>query len=384
MQQTLCKYPLAQVNYGTEEIEAVIDALRAGQTTAGPRVKQFEQQFAGYIGGRHATMVNSGSSADLVVMLGLGTPDFHDEILVSAVTWPTQVWACLLAGYRVRLVDVDPETLQMSTADTLSKIDRRTKGIFLVHLLGAVGNLDPFLKLQQPNDLSLTIIEDCCEALGAKWRKQHVGTFGSASAFSFFFSHLISTMEGGMVVTHDDRLARDHKLLRNHGWEPQKDYRYWFPSWGLNVRPTEVQGAFGCVQLGRIENFRAARMRNVSRLAERTYQRFPSFLQGCHVLPECEPSWHGFPLVVLPDSPVSRDTLCARLEEDGIETRPIVAGNLARQPAICQHADRIAMGPLPGADQIHNHGFYIGVPSFDDESGIDYVGDIFARALDQA
>jgi len=374
MLQTTTKYPLAHVNYGTEEIEEVLDTLRSGQTTCGPRVRRFEQQFGEYVDAPYATMVNSGSSADLVVALGLGKPEYRDEILISAVTWPTQVWACLMAGYRVKLVDVDPDTLQINTADALSKIDRHTKGIFLVHLMGAVGDLDPFLKIQNKNDLSLTIIEDCCEALGATWKGQHVGTFGAASAFSFFFSHLLSTMEGGMVVTRDEHLGHDHKLLRNHGWEPMKDYRYWFPSWGQNLRPTEVQAAFGNVQMTKLDAFRAARKRNVAHLAERTYERYPDWLQGCRVLPECEPSWHGFPLMVTTTAPFGRDALCAYLEEQGIETRPIVAGNLARQPAICQHADKIATGPLTGADMIHDFGFYIGTPSFDDDHGVEYVG----------
>jgi len=120
-------YPLARVNYGVEEIDAVTRTLNSGQTTCGRQVWQFENEFARYVGGDHAIMVNSGSSADLILALALGAPDSRDTILIPAVTWPTQVWSCLMAGYRVRLVDVDPHTLQMDTAAALSKIDRHTK-----------------------------------------------------------------------------------------------------------------------------------------------------------------------------------------------------------------------------------------------------------------
>lgn len=369
------RYPLAHVTYGDEEIDAVITTLRSGRTTCGQRVAAFEQQFAAYVGRKHAIMVNSGSSADLLIAHGLGPANEGDEILVPAVTWPTQIWSCVMAGYTVRLVDVDPATLQMDADDLRRKINSRTRAVFLVHVLGNVGDVAALAPVMHP--WPVAILEDCCEAMGSRWRGQHVGTFGRAAAFSFFFSHLLNTMEGGMVVTDIALDARDYRLWRAHGWEPKADYPFWFPTWGLNVRPTELQGAFGNVQMTRLEVFMAARSRNYARLADATYKAWPQYLSGAKVLPECEPAWHGFPLLVASQSPFGKVELCRYLDDHGVETRPIIAGNFARQP-IAQDHPRIIADDLPGADRIHNDGLYIGISSFDDPDGTAYVGEVVA------
>lgn len=371
------KYPLAHPNYGEDEIQAVVDTLRAGRTTCGPRVQEFERQFASYVGSKQAVMVNSGSSADLLVAFGLGEPDHRDEILIPAVTWPTQVWSCLTAGYKVRLIDVDPVTLQMNTNDLARNVSDKTRAVFLVHLLGCVGDIDLIKRIIKPYDID--IIEDCCESLGSRWRGQHVGTFGNASAFSFFFSHLLNTMEGGMVVTNSD--DKPYRLLRSHGWEPQPDCRFWFPTWGFNLRPMEIQGAFGCTQMAKLKTFHAARHHNARLLTEIICTENSSWLRTAAVLPDCEPVFHGFPILTW--DATLKAPLCSYLEQHGIETRPIVAGNLARQHAVTDmHSGRVMYGPLTGADVIHDCGFYIGVSSFNDDNGIAHVSDVLSSFYD--
>lgn len=364
------RYPLARVTYGAEEIAAVMECLNAGQTTCGARVKQFEESFARYVGRDHAVMVNSGSSADLLVAYGLGQGNGEDEVLIPAVTWPTHVWAAVQAGYDVRLVDVDSETLQFSVSDLADKVCSYTKTIFPVHVLGAIGNMDVLGEIAAT--AKLKVIEDCCEALGSRWRGQHVGTFGQAAAFSFFFSHLINTMEGGMVVCDSPEDDRQYRLWRAHGWEPEPDRHFNFSTWGMNLRPLEISGAFGSVQLGKLQQFKHAREINHARLTVWTESKF---LRQIKVLPECEPSWHGFPLMIAEDAPFTRVGLCRWLELHGIETRPIIAGNLARQKAI-QDCDRVICGPLPGADAVHERGFYIGLASFDDPEGCGHVASV--------
>lgn len=365
------RYPLAQVTYGEAEIGAVLATLRAGQTTCGPEVANFEDRFAQYVGREHAVMVNSGSSADLLIAYGLGHASIGDEVLVPAVTWPTQVWSCVMAGYIVRLVDADPNTLQMDLDDLERKIGPRTKAIFPVHVLGACGDMDRLVSIAATHNLK--VIEDCCEALGTRWRGQHVGTFGQAAAFSFFFSHVLNTMEGGMVVCDDDATAREYRLRRSHGWEPTKDHRFWFPTWGLNVRPTELQGAFGNVQMGKLTGHIQNRLQNAWRLSLWVPNEH---IRGIQTLSQCSPSWHAFPLMVEEGAPFTRDDLCRYLDEHGIETRPIIAGNLVRQPAMWDevriHHDRL----LPGADAIHDRGLYLGLASFDDVEGTAYVADV--------
>lgn len=367
------RYPLAYVTYGNKEIDAVMKTLRAGQTTCGPRVAEFESAFAKRVGREHAIMVNSGSSADLLVAFGLGPADEGDEVIIPAVTWPTQVWSCIMAGYRVRLADVLPGSLQVSLDSVSANVNSHTRAIFAVHVLGNVGNMDGLVHIA--NDRNLKVVEDCCEALGSLWDGKSVGTFGSAAAFSFFFSHLLNTMEGGMVVTDSDVAAHNYRLWRSHGWEPKTEYRFWFPTWGLNIRPTEVQGAFGSVQLARMGEFRAARQINAASLAAYTWALYPGLLDGISVSDKCDPAWHGFPIMVSDAAPFTRTEFCQHLEAHGIETRPIVAGNLASQPAI-QSDGRVLYGELPGADRVHSQGFYIGVASFIDTTGTAYVAQV--------
>jgi CDP-6-deoxy-D-xylo-4-hexulose-3-dehydrase len=342
-------------------------------------VEDFERAFAAYVGAPHAVMTNSGSSADLLCALGLGRAAPHrDQVLVPAVTWPTQVWACVLAGYRVRLVDVNPATLQLDLDDLERKANPNTRAIFAAHILGNVGDMARLTGLAA--ELGVPVLEDCCEALGARWRGRHVGTFGSgtggtAGAFSFFFSHVLSTMEGGMVVTDSPMAARRSRLWRTHGWEPRPGDHFHFPEWGMNVRPTEVQGAFGGVQLARLDGFLAARARNFARLDDQTARRYPDLLSVPAVLPGCQPAWHAFPLLVANGAPFTRDALCAYLEACGVETRPVVAGNLARQPSVARHP-RVLSGDLPGADAVDRRGFYLGLASEDDEAGTAYVGEV--------
>lgn len=374
----MMRYPLAHVTYDQYEIDAVVKCLNDGQTTCGKQVAEFENKFAAYVGRDNAIMVNSGSSADLLVAFGLGMGNGKEEILVPAVTWPTQVWSCLLAGYKVRLVDVDPHTLQFDCDDLERKINSHTKAIFPVHVLGNVGNMDFLLALANKNDLD--VIEDCCEALGSTWRDKHVGTFGQAAAFSFFFSHLISTMEGGMVVTNSWSDSRLYRLWRSHGWEPKKNYRFWFTTWGFNIRPTELQGAFGCIQIDKIEHFRKSRQSNYDLLSTEIYNEWNIYLDDITILPGCRPAWHGFPVMVNKDAPFTRDDLCEYLDKHNIENRPIIAGNIARQPAVMNDS-RVICGELPGADEVHNRGFYIGLPSFDDSNGTKYVIEVFDKFM---
>lgn len=370
------RYPLARVTYGPEEIKAVTACLEAGRTTMGPCVAGFESAFAAFVGSRSAVMVNSGSSADLLCAFSLGAPGERDEVVVPAVTWPTQVWACILAGYRVRLVDVDPETLQMDgvALRQAARAHPQIGTVFLTHLLGSVGDLTPIIEAVDDHDL--VVIADCCEALGARWGGAHVGLLGDAAAFSFFFSHLLTTMEGGMVVTDDDETAHRLRLWRAHGWEPQPGNHFHFPSWGMNLRPTEPQGAFGIVQLTRIEDFMAARARNFGRL-QQAIDPWQDWLRTVRWPQETNPSWHAFPILLTAAAHFRKPVLCAYLEARGIETRPIVAGNLARQPAVAHHP-RIDAGPLPGADVVHERGFYIGLSSQDDEEGTGYVASVLA------
>ena len=218
------------------------------------------------LGCPEAIMVNSGSSADLLIAFALVNPQTKylnpgDEILVPSVTWPTQLWSLMMAGLKIRFVDTDPYTLNMDLNDLENKIGPNTRAISLVHLMGNPCDMDRVRAICQKHNLIL--IEDCCEALGAEFKGKSVGTFGLAGSFSFFFSHHITTMEGGMIICRDQSLSDLFRLLRAHGWgrnakyiKPQSqnglDPRYMFLNWGFNVRPTELQASFGLEQLQKV------------------------------------------------------------------------------------------------------------------------------------
>ena len=382
-------YPLSMATYDVEEVLAAVDSLCSFRTTMWDKTQAFEDRFAADImGGGQAVMVNSGSSADLLIAFAAVNPAVGalqpaDEVLVPAVTWPTQLWSLLMAGLRIRFVDCDPRTFNVNLADLESKIGPQTRAISLVHLMGNPCDMDVVTRLCTQHDLVL--FEACCESLDAKWKGRPVGTFGFAGAFSFFFSHHITTMEGGMMTTPDPELADVLRLLRAHGWArnmrsvpaegaPGVDPRYTFLNWGFNVRPTELQAGFGLAQLDRLPGFQANRRSNAQRFAD-GIAKHADVLHLMEVSTGGECSWFALPMLVKPDGPFTRDELVAHLELEGVETRPIVAGNLLRHP-VAGLFEGMRREELPIADLIHDTGFYVGLHPIDAAENIDRLLDL--------
>jgi|DEB19_MinimDraft_3_1074340.scaffolds.fasta_scaffold11615_2 CDP-6-deoxy-D-xylo-4-hexulose-3-dehydrase len=383
-------YPLAEPTYGVDEVLEAIDSMVNFKTSMWEKVRMFEDEFGSKYGG-HAVMVNSGSSADLLIAFALlqksgGSLSPGDEILVPAVTWPTHLWSLVMAGFKVRLIDIDLTTLNFDLVNLESQITPLTKGIFIVHLLGNTGNLGGLIKLCK--DRNLILLEDCCEALGTKYENRFVGTFGLASSFSFFFSHHLVTMEGGMILTQSEEFARRCRLLRAHGWtrniynssssnEVSIQDKYRFINWGFNVRPTELQAGFGIEQLKKIENFHQARKFNAEYLAERI-KKYHRYILTVTPREETQPSYFAFPIVLQNGADFVLKELTDFLEENGVETRPVVAGNLARQPAMSNFPE-ISYDDLSNSDYVHNNGFYIGIHPEIDEAKIAKVANVIDR-----
>jgi CDP-4-dehydro-6-deoxyglucose reductase, E1 len=391
-------YPLSLATYGLEEILEAIDSMCSFRTSMWEKTAAFEAEFARHIGCGEAVMVNSGSSADLLLAFSLidpGKPHLRpkDEVLVPAVTWPTQIWSVLMAGLQPVLVDIDPSTLNMDFDKAEELINERTKALFLVHLMGNPCDMDRATALCEKYDLLL--MEDACEALGATYRDRRLGAWGLAGSFSFFFSHHITTMEGGMIVCDDPVLADQFRALRAHGWvrdqhnkslhfehgEETSDPRYTFINWGFNVRPTELQAGFGLRQLERLPLFEALRAKYAARFQE-FLERWKEWLAMPETCPEATPSWLGLALKVNRDAPFTRNQLTSFLETSGVETRPVVTGNIARQP-VMRHFPEIVRGSLEGADEIHDRGFYIGLSPMQQESAIDRLEETFAGFLEK-
>ncbi|KRY47101.1 Lipopolysaccharide biosynthesis protein RfbH [Trichinella britovi] len=372
-------HPLSVPTYGVDEVMNCLDSLLKFQTTMGPKVKGFERNFAKAIGVRHAVMVNSGSSADLLCSMALTMASGKmlnpgDEILVPALTWPTQIWSPLLAKLNVQLVDVDPVTLNTTPEIVEKAIGPKTKALFIVHLMGNVTDMDRMVEIC--NKHNLILLEDCCESLGAKYRGRHVGTFGLAGAFSFFFAHHIVTMEGGMVVTNDDQFADNVRVLRAHGWTRDLntkfqnlntiDPRFLFIDSGFNLRPTELSGAFGEIQLQRMPIFLKRRLSVYEAFSDYISKHLANYLSMPKVHDHVEPSWFSLPILIniqaALEAGFTKKDLIDYLEKAGIETRPVLIGDIRKQP-VAEHFQFIRDSHLPGVEYIDNNAFVIGLHS---------------------
>lgn len=344
------EYPLAVPTIAEEEIQAATDVLRSGQTTMGEKVEQFEEEFARYVGSPHAVMVNSGSSADL---LAAYATDTAGEVIVPVVTWPTHVWSWEQSGATVKFCDTDGIN---TTADLIkSRTTPQTRVISIVHLMGVPCDMEEIVSLVSHHGWILH--EDCCEALGASYDyarmgKKSVGWTADVASWSFFFSHQMTTMEGGMVTTPYPETVKKLKALRSHGWNRHySEERYTFTGEGFNLRPTEVAAAIGLVQLSKLDDMNAARTKNY-REFERKLLKHPNIYLPT-VPFSATPSWFGVPMFIKR----GRDDLAKYLEAEGVETRPILAGNLARQPGF----RGFYFGKTPGADKVSEQGLFVGL-----------------------
>lgn len=374
---------LNRPTFGSEEVVEAIESLLSTWVTMGEKVERFERRWAEYVGTNHATMVNSGSSANLLAMEALARDRIGrgDEVIVPAVSWSTTLFPVLDVGAKPVLVDVDPETYTLDVEAFAEAITDDTAGVVPVHLLGNPCEMDPILELAEDHDLA--VMEDCCEAHGAKYRGRNVGTFGDVGTFSFFFSHHISTIEGGMVVTDRAAYRDSTRMARAHGWtrdlddeshsaaNPDIDERYLFASRGYNLRPTEIQGAFGIHQLAKLEPFVEKRRENASYLTERL-ERYDEYFDLLSERDGTRCSWFAYPLLVEESAPFDRDDLQEHLEDNRIETRPVLAGDLTRQPVM----DRIPHrrdGDLDGAGRLHFSGLFVGNHHGLDRPRLEYI-----------
>ena len=369
------RLPLHVPSYGADEVNEAIASLLTTQITMGEKVRRFETLWAEYLGVRHAVMVNSGSSANLVAAAVLVNPAFPDrlrpgdEVIVPAVAWSTTYYPLVNVGLVPVLVDVDLDTFTLDPAAVERAIGPRTRAMMPVHLLGNPCDMRALGDLARRHRLH--VIEDTCEAHGARFEGRPVGTFGVMGTFSFYFSHHISTIEGGVVVTNDDLVADLSRMLRAHGWtrdvrkkpdvpNPGIDERFLFVNLGYNFRATEVQGAFGIHQVPKLEGFIRQRRENVEDL-NAALRKYSEWLMECPGRDGggSRSVWFGYPITVRPGAPFSRDDLTRFFESRGIETRPIMAGNFQEQPAIKLFEHRIA-GPLPNSALIMRQSFFIG------------------------
>jgi len=352
----------------------------SNKLSMGDEVLKFETSFANWQGRSHSVMVNSGSSANLVILqalLNLGRLSKGDRVGVSAVTWATNVMPVIQLGLVPVLIDVNLASLNVSSEE-VRKHDIRC--LFITHLLGFHGDIDVISEYCKSKDILL--LEDTCESLGTICNGKKLGNFGLASSFSTFVGHHMSTIEGGLIATDDEELNQMIRMVRAHGWdrnvtqEQRTELRtkwdindfygpYTFYTLGYNVRPMELQGLIGSIQLKYVDEANENRKRSYARV-------FDSIDSKDLMLPNQHVS--AFAIPVICSSPEIRDEYVKKCKTLGIETRPIVAGNMNRQPFFKEY---VSEKLLPVADKIHTCGFYM--PNHPDltDSEIDYLSGVF-------
>jgi CDP-4-dehydro-6-deoxyglucose reductase, E1 len=388
------RIPLIKQPYGNEEILESIDSLISGNVTMGKKVKQFEQDFAKYIGMKHAIMVNSGSSANLLALEALvaqGRLKKGDEIITPAVTWATTVFPIANVGAVPVIVDVELDTFDINPKEIEKAITPKTKAIMLVHLLGNPCKMQEIIRIALQNNL--IIIEDACESHGAEYYGKKTGSFGEMSTFSFYYSHHITTIEGGMILTNNDTLSDLLKSLRVFGWIRELDSKdiisrqypdlnpmFLFLNVGYCFRPTEIQGAFGIHQLKKLDNFVEIRRKNAEYLNSKL-KKYDKYLQLHLERDNTKHCWFGYPITIKSNSPFARKNLIAHLEEAGIETRPIMTGNIVCHPAMTL-IDYKFSGPLSNADVITNNSFFFGNHQGICFEDLDYIVDTISSFMD--
>lgn len=335
---------LASSTWGEEERSAVLRVLNSGYVTMGREVSRFEKAYADYVGSKYCVMVNSGSSANLLMVAAYTLRHGPGTVVVPALGWSTSYFPFQQYGWKLHFVDVDRETFNYDLVGLWQAVERYEDPLILS--INILGNPNEYLGFPR----KCHILEDNCEAMGAQYEGRMTGTFGLMASHSTYFAHHICTGEGGMVTTDDEYFYHMLLSLRSHGWtrhlpegnalrEPVESWRFILP--GYNVRPTEFMGAVGLEQLKKLPEFVKARRENA--------ERFPWPKQR----EIGESSWYGFGMIT--DDP---EALRAHLEERKIEHRPVICGNFLRHPA-ARWLDYVS-DDLPNADFIHTNGVMIG------------------------
>lgn len=387
------EYKLCDNPWDNEELSAIQSVIDSDMYTMGKKVAEYEKKFAEKFGTKYAVMVNSGSTANLLAIASLvysGRLERGSEIIVPAVSWSTTYAPLEQYGMKLIFVDINRNTLNLDIDAVKHAITDKTKMIFAVNLLGNSNEYDELLEICYKSNIIL--IEDNCESLGAKYKGKYLGTIGLIGTFSTFYSHHICTMEGGMVVTKDKELYEYMLAIRAHGWTRnlpedsiiyEKNKEAFYESFnfivpGFNLRPLEMEGAIGIKQLQKVDKMIDNRRSNAYYFLDKMKK-----YDNIRVQKEIgESSWFGFALVLTGNLKNKRTGLVKFLRNNNIECRPIVAGNFTRNPVI-KYMDYHISGELVNADEIHDHGLFIGNHSSNNNAQVDYFVEVLDSFIKQ-
>jgi len=371
------KYPLGYNTWNEKEKKSVIKVLDSGFFTMGKKVKEFEIKFAKYFGSKYATMVNSGSSANLLMLSVLKNykkilkkkNTKKPNIIAPTIGWSTSYYPICQNGFKINFVDVDINTLNIDADEVEKSIDKNTVAILAINLLGNPCNFNKLKKIAKKNNLIL--LEDNCESLGAKYKNKYCGTHGLMGTHSLFFSHHMQTMEGGVILTNDRNINDFLKSLRAHGWcrdLPKKNKLYKksndkfkdhfvFITPGYSLRPLEMEAGVGLVQLKKLEKFMKIRERN-SKIFQNLFQN-KSWCKIQKQEKNSASSWYGFNLILTGKLKNKRKMIVDKLQKNKIEVRPTMTGNFLNNPVL-KYLDYKAIGNFKKSDYIDKNGFFVG------------------------
>ena len=381
------RYELLENGFTNEDISIGKKVLNSKRITMASNTRNFEVDFAKKIGAKYALMVNSGSSANLLATFAAGnilrkkSLKRGDEILIPALCWSTSLWPLVQFGLKPVFVDIDYKTLNVDINDLQKKITKKTKGIMLINVLGISSDLKQISKIAKQKNL--IVIEDNCESLGSKLNNKYLGTFGDFGTFSFYYSHQITSGEGGMVVC---KKKEDYDILfalRSHGWlggtrfykrnlssyneyarkNPNLDSRYIFVNSGFNLRPTDIQGAIAHNQFKRLNKLKKQRNDNRDRIIKSLKQskNWNDQFSFIEVPKRIEPSWMGLPILINEKYKEKKLKFVNYLDNIGIETRPIISGNFLNHPAAKLYKLDKNKKTFKNSQKVQELGFIIGL-----------------------
>lgn len=399
--------PVSGKVFDNEEIDNAIKVARDGWWTEGEFTKKFERDFSQFTGLRYVSLVNSGSSANLVALASLTSKVFGerrlqagDEFITTAVAFPTTVNPGIQYGLTPIFVDCVLDNLNIDVSKIEKAITKKTKLIMVAHTLGIPYDLKKIVKLAKK--YNLWIIEDCCDALGSKYDGKLVGTFGDIATFSFYPAHQISMGEGGAVTTQNSLIhksirqfrdwgrdcwcdtGKDNTCRKRFGWKLGElpygyDHKYSYSQIGYNLKLTDFQAAIGVAQLKKLPYFIKKRKENYQSLYDffKKYEKYFILMKTGKIE---DPCWFGFPAIVRPGAPFTRNEFTEYLEKNKIGTRNVFSGNLLRHPAYLDLKYKTA-GKIINADIVMNNAFWLGVWPGINEEMMGYVKKTIERFI---
>lgn len=403
--------PVSGKVFDEEEINNAIEAARDGWWTEGRWTKEFEREFKKFLGINYVSLVNSGSSANLVALSSLTSSVFGerqlkagDEFITCSVAFPTTVNPGLQYGLKPIFIDAELDTLNIDISKIEKAITKKTKLIMVAHTLGKPYNLDKIMRLSKK--YNLWVIEDCCDALGSKYDGKLVSSFGDIATFSFYPAHQMTMGEGGAVVTNNSLIhksirqfrdwgrdcwcdtGKDNTCRKRFGWKLGElprgyDHKYIYSQIGYNLKSTDFQAAIGVAQLKKLPGFIKKRQENYKTLYD-FFNKYKKYFILMKADKNEEVSYFGFPAIVKPSAPFSRNELTEYLEKNKIGTRNIFSGNLLRHPAYVNRKKSFKIiGDHKNADLIMSNAFWLGVYPGINKEMMKYVINQIAKFMSQ-